>query len=129
MSLAKFSVKQPVLVNMAFIIVIIVGLFLMFTMPREIFPSISFDTVNRTLLTFAEAGIVGVVEGFGEPRRFDPNLDLHHHFHCVGCGEIVDFESPELDRLKVPKLVHERFTVLSKRVVLNGLCSTCARGK
>jgi hypothetical protein len=25
--------------------------------------------------------------------------------------------------------VHDRFTVLNKRVVLNGLCSTCARGR
>ena len=36
-------------------------------------PNISYDTVNRTLLTFADVGLVDIVKGQKGPRRFDPN--------------------------------------------------------
>ena len=36
-------------------------------------PNISFDTVNRTLLTFSEIGITNIVEGYGQPKRYDPD--------------------------------------------------------
>ena len=96
---------------------------------KKRFPEISFDTVNRTLLRFAESGILGIVEGFGEPRRYDPNTEGHHHFHCIGCNKIVDFESKRYDDLKIPEPIHKRFTILSKRVVLNGLCEKCSGSK
>ena len=72
---------------------------MMFQAVRKEYPSISFDTVNRTLLTFAGIGLVDVVEVFGGPKRFDPDVADH------------------LARM---------FTVISKRVVLKGLCETCA---
>jgi len=34
-------------------------------------PNISFDTINRTLLTFSKIGIVNIVEGYGQTKRFD----------------------------------------------------------
>ena len=36
---------------------------MMYQEVREKYPNISFDTVNRTLLTFSEIGVVDVVEG------------------------------------------------------------------
>ena len=88
-------------------------------------PNISFDTVNRTLLTFAEVGIVDIVEGRGGPRRFDPNMEKHHHVHCVRCGRIVDFYSDVFDGLAVPKEVEESFKVLSKKVAVTAICRDC----
>jgi Fur family peroxide stress response transcriptional regulator len=101
----------------------------MFTAVKEEFPNISYDTVNRTLLTFAEIGLVDVVSTKGGPRRFDPDMDSHHHFHCIHCGEIVDFISDEFDNLGIPDSIPSDFTVYSKRVVLNGLCKKCQRKK
>ena len=98
----------------------------MFQTVRNAYPSISFDTVNRTLLTFAAIGLVDVVEVFGGPKRFDPNVDDHHHLHCVACGRIIDFEHKNYADLDVPAAIARRFTVISKRVVLKGLCETCA---
>ena len=98
----------------------------MFQTIRNEYPSISFDTVNRTLLTFAAIGLVDVVEVFGGPKRFDPNVDDHHHLHCVACGRIIDFEHKNYADLDVPAAIARRFTVISKRVVLKGLCETCA---
>jgi len=88
-------------------------------------PHISFDTVNRTLLTFSKIGIVDIVEGFGGAKRFDPNVSRHHHLHCIQCGKIIDFKSRTYDNLEVPGNVGEKFQVISKRVVLKGICSAC----
>jgi len=46
---------------------------------RKRYPSMSLDTVNRALLTFARIGLAEVVEGYGSPRRFDANLAMHRH--------------------------------------------------
>ncbi len=99
---------------------------LMFRTVKKEFPNISFDTVNRTLLTFAGIGVVDVVEVFGGPKRFDPDITDHHHLHCVTCGRIIDFKYEGYARLDVPKAIIGKFKVISKRVVLKGLCETCA---
>jgi Fur family peroxide stress response transcriptional regulator len=93
---------------------------------KKAFPNISLDTVNRTLLTFSRIGIVGVVEGYGQPKRFDPNIESHHHFRCVRCNTIIDFYDESYDRMKVPKDILDNFTVFNKKVVLEGLCDKCA---
>ena len=92
---------------------------------KKDFPNISFDTVNRTLLTFAGIGVVEVVETFGGPKRFDPDVSDHHHLHCMACGRIIDFEYEGYARLEVPKAIATTFNVISRRVVLKGLCDTC----
>lgn len=89
------------------------------------FPNISYDTVNRTLLTFAEIGLVDVVQTQGGPRRFDPVKDEHHHFQCLNCGKIIDFYNDDYNDLKIPENIQEKFTVYNKRVVLSGLCKEC----
>ncbi len=91
------------------------------------FPNISFDTVNRTLLTFSQIGIVKVVESYRGVRRFDPNLDNHHHLHCIQCGKIIDFKDEIYDRIKVPTQFQEDFIILNKRVVLSGICQACQK--
>ncbi len=98
---------------------------MMFQEVRREYPNISYDTVNRTLLTFAGIGLVDVVEVFGGPKRFDPDIDDHHHLHCMACGRIIDFDHDNYTRLEVPAEIARRFTVISKRVVLKGLCAAC----
>lgn len=96
---------------------------------RKTFPSISFDTVNRTVLTFAKIGLVNIVEGYGDPKRFDPNTDSHHHFRCMQCNKIKDFHSKAFDDLRVPEEIKRQFVVLRKRVCVEGLCEQCQKAK
>jgi len=91
-------------------------------------PNISFDTVNRTLLTFSKIGITNVVEGYGQPKRYDPDMDIHHHFRCIQCNSIIDFHNREYDNITVPDEINKQFTVISKKVVLEGLCNKCRKG-
>ena len=92
---------------------------------RKLFPGVSFDTVNRTLLKFVEMGVIRVVEGFGGGRCFEPNMDDHHHLRCVGCGMIIDFYDKACDSIKLPKDLPKNFRILSKKVVLDGWCEDC----
>jgi len=95
---------------------------------RKILANISFDTVYRTLLSFTEVGIVNLVEGYGEQKRFEPNLDQHHHFRCMKCHTIYDFENDAYNDIAVPESVQKQGVIISKRVVLEGICSKC-KGK
>jgi Fur family peroxide stress response transcriptional regulator len=94
---------------------------------RKNLPTISFDTVYRTLLSFSEMGIADVVEGYGEPKRFDPDTREHHHFRCVKCGNIIDFHSELYDNLEIPEKIRKEFTVTKKRIILEGICKDCRK--
>jgi len=95
---------------------------------RRTFPSISLDTVNRTLLTLNDMGAAFVVEGSGEAKRFDANLHTHQHFKCVKCRRIIDFHHEPFDEIEVPENLASRFTVLRKTVYLEGVCDRCEDG-
>ena len=92
---------------------------------RKYYGNISLDTVNRTLLTFQEIGLAKIVESSGDPKRFDPNLDPHHHFRCMKCGKIVDFQNPMYDAIEIPREIQEKYLVVDKRVYLEGFCEEC----
>jgi len=100
---------------------------IVFQRVRKKIPNISFDTVSRTLLSFVDMGLLKVVEGYGRPKRFDTDLDSHHHFQCLKCNKIIDFCNTGFDALEIPKEIKRRFTVTGKKVVLEGLCDSCKR--
>jgi len=96
---------------------------------RKKLPNISFDTVNRTLITLSRLGTISIVEGYGEAKRFDPDLEPHHHFRCIRCNSIVDFEEKTFDEINIPKNISKQFIVLHKKIVLEGVCETCQKRK
>lgn len=100
---------------------------MVFRRVREVLPTISFDTVNRTLLTLSEIGAAFIVEGSGDVRRFDGNLQDHQHFKCIKCKRIVDFYHKPFDNISIPKRLSRRFTVLRKTVYLEGICDLCKK--
>jgi len=95
---------------------------------RRLFPGISLDTVNRTLLTLAEIGSASLVEGSGDVRRYDGDLDSHQHFKCIKCKKVFDFHYSPFDDIKVPASIAAKFKILRKTVYLEGICDSC-RGK
>ncbi|MFC1807098.1 Fur family transcriptional regulator [Candidatus Omnitrophota bacterium] len=92
---------------------------------RKKFPNISFDTVNRTLLSFAQIGIIKFAEHFGRQKRFDTDIELHHHLSCIKCHRIIDFANDEYDNLKIPSSIKNRYIILGKKVVLEVICDKC----
>ena len=100
---------------------------MIFQRVRKQFPHMSFDTVNRTLFTFSEIGLVDIVEAHGRPRRFDPDMSMHHHFHCIKCGNIIDLNCDAFNSLEIPENIERKYTVIRKRVVLKGICDKCSK--
>lgn len=92
---------------------------------RQDVRNISFDTVNRTLITLSKIGAAFVVEGSGDVKRFDGNLEGHQHFKCIKCKKIIDFHHEPFDNIELPESVESEFTVLRKTVLLEGLCRAC----
>ena len=90
-------------------------------------PTMSLDTVNRTLLTLSDIGAALVVEGTGEPKRFDANLDAHQHFRCVKCKTIIDFHHEPFDNVPIPKYLTQGFQVLRQTVYFEGICGNCSQ--
>lgn len=90
-------------------------------------PTVSLDTVYRTLWMLHDLGLVTTLGPRGDGVRFDANLDMHHHYCCVRCGLVRDFESTELDGLSVPESVKRLGSVVDSHVEVRGLCATCQR--
>ena len=90
-------------------------------------PTVSLDTVYRTLWMLRDLGLVTTVGAHGDSVRFDVNLEQHHHHLCVRCGAIRDFESPALDALHVPDSVKELGSVVHAQVEVRGICARCQR--
>jgi len=96
---------------------------------KQKLPNISFDTVNRTLIAFAQSRVIKIAEGLGGAKRYDPMMNPHHHFHCVKCNKIIDFTNKEYDKIKLPLSITSKHQVLEKKIVLDGFCRDCKNNK
>ncbi|MBN1796269.1 MAG: transcriptional repressor [Sedimentisphaerales bacterium] len=94
---------------------------------KKQFSNISFDTVNRTLHTFADIGVAEVVPTGGGAKRFDSTYEKHQHFLCVQCKNIIDFDFDGLDNITLPKDFRKKHTVLRKELYLEGICEKCRK--
>ncbi len=88
-------------------------------------PTVSLDTVYRTLWMLNDLGLVTTLGARRESVRFDANLEKHHHYLCVGCGLARDFESAELNALRVPATAKAFGSVVTTHVEVRGICAGC----
>lgn len=88
-------------------------------------PMVSLDTVYRTLWLLRDLGLVKTLGPNRDVVRFDVNIDRHHHYVCVRCGLVRDFESEDFDALRIPRAVQGFGSVVDAQVEVRGLCSTC----
>ena len=92
-------------------------------------PTISLDTVYRTLATLTERGLVTRVSFAPGPARYDANPSRHHHFVCTRCGLVRDVEDAELDAISPT----DEVTVIGRpdavTVQFRGVCRECQKGE
>ena len=91
-------------------------------------PEVGRTTIYRTLKLFQEAGLASELL-FGGEARFEPlwNRDHHDHFVCVSCGQIFEFQSPEIERLQDEIAAALGFVIEGHRHHIFGRCSKCAQ--
>lgn len=92
-------------------------------------PTISLDTIYRTLSTFENMGLIRKVHLLYEHARFEPDMVPHHHFICTSCKKIIDFEWPEFDAADLPENIKEFGRIMEQQVELRGLCRECLEKK
>ena len=94
---------------------------------RRHLPHISLDTVNRTLATLSDIGIALVVDGSADAKRYDGNLQSHHHFKCVNCKRLFDLNYPSAEQPELPPEFAGKFVVLRRSVMIEGRCEACGK--
>jgi len=94
---------------------------------RARIPTVSLDTVYRTLWLLDGLGLITTLGPRRESVRFDPNLEHHHHYVCVQCGLAKDFESADLNVLTIPASVKKFGSVIATHVEVRGLCAGCVK--
>jgi Fur family peroxide stress response transcriptional regulator len=92
-------------------------------------PTVSLDTVYRTLWLLNGLGLISTLGPRRDRVRFDANVEQHHHYICVRCGLARDFESADLSALRIPEGVKEFGSIVTTHVEVRGLCGSCAKGK
>lgn len=92
---------------------------------RERLPSVSLDTVYRTLTTFVEHDIISRVTALSDRVRYEKKRDDHHHLICEKCGRIDDFYWPRIDLEALPAEVAEWGEITIRRLEIRGICREC----
>jgi Fur family transcriptional regulator, ferric uptake regulator len=87
---------------------------------------ISLATVYRSLALLKEAGLVqeyhlGKNHGHFETIQASP----HHHFTCIQCGQVSEFEAPQISEMAVRLCESQGLQVLRINLHLSGYCTNC----
>ncbi len=88
-------------------------------------PSISLDTVYRTLATFEQCGLVTRIQTTESQARFEAVYAPHHHLICSRCKKVMDFKWPDIDTYQVPDEVKKWGRINTITVVIYGICNNC----
>jgi Fur family ferric uptake transcriptional regulator len=90
-------------------------------------PDVGRTTVYRTLKLLQAAGLAQELELRGESRfEREYNRAHHDHFICQHCGDIIEFESPEIERIQ-DEIAHSLgFVIEGHRHQIFGQCRACA---
>ena len=92
---------------------------------RRKIPTLSMDTVYRTLATFAGLRLINKVETVEAQGRYEVALRKHHHLICRRCGEILDFQWPAVDKASLPQGIGSWGRIDNRNVVVYGVCRNC----
>lgn len=90
--------------------------------------NISLATIYRTLAVLTKMGLVNrsYLSHTHEREYFEPvGAPKHHHFTCLGCQQVIEFQSPGLNEL-VSQLQGEiGVEVIHARIDVEGYCREC----
>jgi Fur family peroxide stress response transcriptional regulator len=89
-------------------------------------PSLSLATVYKTLEALVRVGLAAEVPATGKTKRYDANMERHHHLICTRCDEVRDVYDAGLDRVRPPARL-SGFVAHGVSVQIHGLCEACAR--
>jgi Fur family peroxide stress response transcriptional regulator len=87
-------------------------------------PTSSQATVYSSLQALRQVNLVREVLLEEGVRRYDANVDPHHHFQCQDCGQIADIAWDALAHLDLGSL-SSRWQIKGYEVTVHGICDRC----
>jgi Fur family ferric uptake transcriptional regulator len=90
-------------------------------------PGVGLTTVYRTLKLLTDAGLAREVR-FGDNKTYYEhhyNHEHHDHMICTQCGRVIEFFSPEIEKLQDEMAVNFGFKPTHHSLRMWGLCSEC----
>lgn len=99
-----------------------------FARARKVDDKISLATVYRSLKALVDLGLV-VTHDFGDSRtRYEVKEEGHHdHLVCMTSGKVIEFQDPELEKLKKRIAKRLGYNLESHRLELYGRPASTAR--
>ena len=94
---------------------------------KQRMPTISLDTIYRTLTTFENHGLIRKVQTPESQARFEAQMLQHHHLICDKCKQIIDFQWRTFDESNLPEVISKWGRIQHKNVVLHGICENCMK--
>jgi Fur family peroxide stress response transcriptional regulator len=91
-------------------------------------PSISLATIYKTLDTLVELGFASELPSIGDTKRYDANMDQHHHLVCRSCNSVEDFDDEALSAVKPPRRING-FQPEFISIHVHGLCRRCSQAR
>jgi Fur family transcriptional regulator, peroxide stress response regulator len=89
-------------------------------------PTISLDTVYRTLTTLEKHGLIARIQTVSSQARFEAKITVHHHAVCSNCGAITDFIWDSFDTAPVPSELNGWGKITKRNAILEGTCNACS---
>lgn len=88
---------------------------------------VSRATLYRNLPRLVDSGLIHKVEMAHGQARYELMLGRHHHDHmiCLGCGTILEFESPDVERIQEEVCRRKRFLMTGHTHQIRGYCASC----
>ena len=90
--------------------------------------TLSKATVYRTLALLKESKILEE-QDFGDGKHlYETALERKHHDHfvCIKCGDILEFENDDIEKLQDAEARKKKFKIVYHSLKLFGFCGACA---
>jgi Fur family transcriptional regulator, ferric uptake regulator len=88
-------------------------------------------TVFRTLKSLVACGIAKEIALGDGLTRFEHSYQhpVHHHIICTRCQMVIEFLSPELERVQQSIVDRYEFQTLAQRIQIHGICRDCRESR
>ncbi len=86
-------------------------------------------TVYRLISVLKQCGLIDVHDFDQRRRVVEPMVGRVHHDHlfCIGCSRIIEFSSPEIERLQEEVLQKHHFQMIYHSHKIFGTCQACRK--
>ncbi len=87
---------------------------------------ISLATVYRNLKLFKELGLIAESNLGNTHAHYEMKGPAeHYHLVCLGCGQVIEFESPLIARAVAKTQREQGFDITSVQLKMEGYCPAC----